>query len=28
VLTTVPVAFDSARHGRVGLHVMFRYLQR
>jgi L-amino acid N-acyltransferase YncA len=28
VLTTVPEAFDSARHGRVGLHVMFRYLQR
>ena len=27
VLTTVPEAFDSARHGRVGLHVMFRYLQ-
>jgi hypothetical protein len=24
----VPEAFDSARHGRVGLHVMFRYLQR
>jgi GNAT superfamily N-acetyltransferase len=28
VLTTVPEAFDSARHGRVGLHVMFRYLHR
>jgi GNAT superfamily N-acetyltransferase len=28
VLTTVPEAFDSVRHGRVGLHVMFRYLQR
>jgi GNAT superfamily N-acetyltransferase len=28
VLATVPEAFDSARHGRVGLHVMFRYLQR
>jgi hypothetical protein len=24
----VPEAFDSVRHGRVGLHVMFRYLQR
>lgn len=28
VLGTVPEAFDSTRHGRVGLHVMFRYLQR
>ena len=27
VLATVPEAFDSARHGRVGLHVMFRHLQ-
>lgn len=27
VLTTVPEAFDSARQGRVGLHVMFRHLQ-
>jgi GNAT superfamily N-acetyltransferase len=24
VLTTVPEAFDSARHGLVGLHVMFQ----
>ena len=23
VLTTVPAAFESRRHGRVGLHVMF-----
>lgn len=26
VLTTVPEAFDSARHGLVGLHVMYRRL--
>ena len=28
VIGTVPDAFESARHGRVGLHVMFRHLQR
>ena len=28
ILTTVPEAFDSATYGRVGLHVMYRYLQR
>jgi len=27
ILATVPGAFDSARHGRVGLHVMYRHLQ-
>ena len=26
VVGTVPEAFDSATHGRVGLHVMHRYL--
>lgn len=26
VVGTVPEAFDSAAHGRVGLHVMHRYL--
>jgi L-amino acid N-acyltransferase YncA len=26
VIGTVPEAFDSATHGRVGLHVMHRYL--
>lgn len=26
VLTTVPAAFESSRHGRVGLHVMHRPL--
>jgi L-amino acid N-acyltransferase YncA len=26
VLTTVPAAFESSRHGRVGLHVMHRRL--
>jgi L-amino acid N-acyltransferase YncA len=26
VLTTVPAAFESSRHGRVGLHVMHRLL--
>jgi hypothetical protein len=26
VLTTVPAAFESRRHGRVGLHVMYRPL--
>ena len=26
VVGTVPAAFDSASHGRVGLHVMHRYL--
>lgn len=26
VLTTVPAAFESSRHGRVGLHVMLRQL--
>jgi L-amino acid N-acyltransferase YncA len=26
VVRTVPEAFDSAAHGRVGLHVMHRYL--
>ena len=26
VLTTVPAAFESRRHGRVGLHVMHRPL--
>ena len=26
VLTTVPAAFESRRHGRVGLHVMHRRL--
>lgn len=26
VVGTVPEAFDSASHGRVGLHVMHRYL--
>ena len=26
ILATVPEAFDSARHGRVGLHVMYRDL--
>ena len=26
VIGTVPEAFDSAAHGRVGLHVMHRYL--
>lgn len=26
ILATVPEAFDSRRHGLVGLHVMFRYL--
>ncbi|MBY5164083.1 GNAT family N-acetyltransferase [Salsipaludibacter albus] len=26
VVGTVPEAFDHARHGRVGLHVMHRYL--
>ena len=28
VLGTVPEAFDSATHGRVGLHVMWRGLTR
>ena len=28
VVGTVPEAFAHPRHGRVGLHVMFRYLQR
>ena len=26
VVGTVPEAFESRRHGRVGLHVMHRYL--
>lgn len=26
IIGTVPAAFESARHGRVGLHVMHRYL--
>jgi hypothetical protein len=26
VVGTVPEAFDSASHGRVGLHVMYRRL--
>ncbi len=26
ILATVPEAFDSARHGLVGLHVMHRRL--
>jgi ribosomal protein S18 acetylase RimI-like enzyme len=26
VMTTIPGAFDSARHGRVGLHVMYQRL--
>jgi GNAT superfamily N-acetyltransferase len=26
IMTTIPEAFDSARHGRVGLHVMYRRL--
>jgi hypothetical protein len=26
VVGTVPAAFDSRRHGRVGLHVMHRAL--
>jgi GNAT superfamily N-acetyltransferase len=26
IMTTIPEAFDHARHGRVGLHVMFREL--
>ena len=26
ILTTVPAAFESSRHGRVGLHVMHRPL--
>ncbi len=28
VVGTVPGAFDSARHGRVGLHVMYRSFDR
>ena len=24
IMTTIPGAFDSARHGRVGLHVMYQ----
>jgi len=28
ILATVPEAFDSATYGRVGLHVMYRYLQQ
>ena len=27
ILATVPEAFDHAKHGRVGLHVMYRRLQ-
>jgi ribosomal protein S18 acetylase RimI-like enzyme len=26
ILATVPEAFDHPRHGRVGLHLMFRRL--
>jgi hypothetical protein len=26
ILTTVPEAFESKTHGRVGLHVMYRRL--
>lgn len=26
IMTTIPEAFDHARHGRVGLHIMFREL--
>ena len=26
IIGTVPEAFDSPAHGRVGLHVMHRYL--
>jgi GNAT superfamily N-acetyltransferase len=28
ILATVPEAFESKTHGRVGLHVMYRRLQR
>jgi len=26
IMATIPEAFDHARHGRVGLHVMYREL--
>ena len=26
ILTTVPEAFESRRHGRVGLHIMYQKL--
>ena len=28
IMTTIPEAFESARHGRVGLHVMYQRFSR